>query len=110
MATRVSRRHFFPFRKNLLLSEELSKAAKDATEATGVALAVARGATQEDAQHACQTCGIDAIALLSLTQQGEEAGGDGGEDATHEVGAHACVLRDAVEHGGEVAADDRNVV
>ena len=91
------------FKKGLLSPEDLAQAAEDATEAA-VALAL-RGA-EDGAQHASQVTGIDAAALLTLAEEGEEARGDGGHDLAHQARDHASLLRDAIQHIVEVAAKD----
>ena len=82
-----------------LSPKDLSQSSEDAAKTVIVAALVAsRNATQNHAQHASQPCCINAAALLSLTQQGEEAGGDSGEDAAHRVGGHTRLLRDFANH------------
>lgn len=74
-------------KKASLLSEDASQDASEAAHA--VAAAFRLGATQDHAQHASQAGGIDAIAFLALAQKGEQARGDGSQDAAHRVGAYA---------------------
>ena len=82
-----------------LFSKDLSKASEDAAEAIAIAaLVAARNTSKEHTQHASQTCCVDTAALLSLTQQGEEAGGDSSEDATHRVGGYARLLGDFADY------------
>ena len=90
-----------------LFPKDLSETSEDASEtATLALLAVGGSTTEEHAQHACQACCVDAIALLALTQEGEEAGGDGGEDAAHRLGGHTRLLRNAADNRRQVAAED----
>ena len=91
------------FKKGLLSPEDLAQAAEEATEAA-VALAL-RGA-EDGAQHASQVTGIDAAALLTLAEEGEEARGDGGHNLAHQARDHATLLRDATDDRRQVTTED----
>ena len=87
----------FSFLKTtILVSEDFTQAAEDATKAAAVTIAAIGRATKDSAQHTSQSH-VLTNTLLAFAQESEDARSNGSQDVAHSIGGYTALFRDAAD-------------